>query len=560
LGSFPVPTPSGLPYLDIASGEKVRLAGTVQLDWLRIQPGGIVELASRTLVIALGNVEIAGTLRTVRGENAIQGQDFTLVADGVIFVTGTIDCSGWWTDERSSVDPNLYPGGDGGDLYIQSNAVAATPGIYVGPGAKIVSDGGPTFAQLGPAARPGSGGQILIGGFSPIMVAGRISAHGGRSYYTSPGFEGNGGQIEIISTVDVEFYNVREINGEGGASSGALAGRGGDIRFSAIAGTVSLNGFDIVANGGLATYYSSAAGGEGGVVTVKAQTAELSNMAIGASGGSAIERKIGTAEVEFTGGVGGDGGKIQVGASTLRIGEDPAGLVFLLPVTMVAAGGYTVTEGLFGGDGGNVVLDNQSGNPASFGFDGQTRVRAGRAPFGLLGDEGQVCFTGATLDVAARLTGSNAFPPTVCSASDRADLTASLVLSCDEDTGAEANIDTEIPPIVGLQFFRVQITDAIRNGVPAEDVAPTPYVTVTTKGSLEGNLHLYVGPEAVFGSLNPNDYPAQDTSAGDTKTVCVDVSSLAYATDEYLSVVVVEQNTFVEEFSISVGCSSAPCQ
>jgi murein tripeptide amidase MpaA len=50
----------------------------------------------------------------------------------------------------------------------------------------------------------------------------------------------------------------------------------------------------------------------------------------------------------------------------------------------------------------------------------------------------------------------------------------------------------------------MSITDSMRVGTP--QTGPAPYLTITTKGALDGDLDLYVGPEAAFGSFNPGDY------------------------------------------------------
>jgi hypothetical protein len=241
----------------------------------------------------------------------------------------------------------------------------------------------------------------------------------------------------------------------------------------------------------------------------------------------------------------------------LYLGSDPFPpldpLSPLQPVEVLAEGGKTTVQGMPGGNGGDVKLINTSGNVDGFTFDGLATVRGGRASYGLYGQDGRVCTTGAGLDATVAVTGSSNFPNDLCTQADLQGLTESVDLSCDDTAEAPSNVDTSTPAVIGVNFFRVLITEDMRVGDPA-----APYLTITTKGAIDGDLDVYVGPEAAFGLSNPGAYTFGSATGADdgTNAVCVDTSGNP---DTFVSVMVVERNNFIEDFNISVACSSTGC-
>lgn len=551
---FPPDPVGGLAFLDVAGGQKVRVEGSYRLAWLRVRAGGTIQLVRSTVFDVKGDVEIAGVIEGLTSEDSLHAPDLTIAAEGIIRIAGAIRCSGRNGADPTQFETEKHAGGHGGHIYIQSDdwLLARSPGIYIAPGARIVANGGRSTSKGGVGAHAGRGGQILVGSYTGVAIAGRLAALGGRSYTTFAGSEGNGGAVEITATGgDIALYGVREINLAGGSSSGARAGRGGDLRIDAPSGAVTLDGFDVVTNGGRATYFATALGGGGGAIGVSARDLVASDAGFLAIGGHALAVEIAGGNAPATGGAGGAGGAVSLGASrTLRLGDDdldPA-VNALVPIDISADGGRTVQPGFLGGAGGKVALVNSSGDDFAFTFSGEISAGGGSGPNGLDGARGSVCTSGASLVVDASVVGPNDFPPADCALSGDGGLVLGDALSCDPSTGLPSTVEAELPTVLGLKAFRVVITDAMRLG--------EPIVAISTEGAPDGLLHLYVGGPDTFGSLYTSDYPWRDTSSGPSKRVCVDLGTVDPAAP-FLSVLVVEMGPYVEAFTISVGCGDA---
>jgi len=564
-GNFPttLPTASGFDFLDVAPGERREVAGSYQVDWLRVQNGGSLVLKADTFFVVYGDVEVSGTVRSAVSSSSINGYDFTVDADGILTVTGTIDCSGFTAEagDQAAYDPSYEPGGDGGELYISSiprSGDVRQPRIYVDRHGKILSNGGSTVSLGGTSARAGRGGQILIGCVGDMMVAGTVSAHGGKSKSVLSGAEGDGGAIELVASGNVDIMATREIDAAGGGSSGALAGKGGKITLESTAGTLDLVSLTLACRGGAATHFNTGMGGAGGTVTLKGVTVVLDGTDLDVSGGDSKKKGMDGTTDPTSGGLGGEAGTAQVSASSrLYLGKDPVPPLdpqhALAPVEILAVGGHTANEGFHGGNGGNIKLINTSQNTNNFTFEGMASVLGGKAPSGLYGQDGYLCTTGAGLDAAVAIIGENSFPNSLCTQGDLQGLTASIDLSCDNTVSLPSNVDTSTPVVIGVSFFRVAITETMRTGNP-----PTPYLTITTEGALDGDLDLYVGPASAFGSYNPGSYTFGSRVGPDDgkNTICIDTSG---DPDNFVSVMVVEKNNFVEKFSISVACAGTGC-
>jgi hypothetical protein len=288
----------------------------------------------------------------------------------------------------------------------------------------------------------------------------------------------------------------------------------------------------------------------------------LSNVSANAEGGRANSPDDVATDNPDTGGTGGNGGTVQIkGVTSLYLGQDPLppapppALEPLRPVELLASGGHTALEGFEGGVGGQIKLILTNGPTDVFTFAGAATVEGGTAPLGLYGAEGRVCASGASLEAEIAIIGSNNFPIARCTTQDLTDFAMGADLACDNTPGQPSSISTETPVVIGVNFFRVYITDAMRVGTP--EVPATPYATVSTQGAIDGELYLYVGPAAVFGSYDTAAYTlGSDQSAGPTKSVCFDTTGNV---DDFVSVMVVEQTPFVEAFTITVQCSESPC-
>ena len=533
--------------IDVGPGQRVRVAGAVVVDFLRVQVGGELILRENTFFTVLGDVEIAGIVRTAReSDDRIEGNDLTIEATGIINIPGTVDCSGADGNDRFEADEPRGPGGRGGEIFISSlESPAFSPGPHVFISGLVLSDGGDTFARGGKFAQPGHGGQILIGAQGTISIPGRISARGGFSVNQGLTIDagGRGGEIQLIAVGSVaatpsgiEIGGVTEIAASGGDSTGE-GGAGGSILLEAIAGTIDLNGVGVQAIGGDMTFFVAGDAGAGGSFRVNADTILLNNSDINVSGGdSPGDLDQDGALLGALGGSGGMGGIVRLAGSTL---VDVNG-----NVQIRAVGGdsnESLTAGATGGEVSVINLDET--NLAVVNFDGQVSVEAGRDNIGRFGTAGTVCERGADLASTLILTGANNFPISICGTDEINDLVIHD-LDCDDGTINPNATSTQLPAITGIDFYRVDVTGA-------------DSVTVSTAGETSGNLQLFVGDASVFGSTTAADYCASSLNPDSTESITLDLTALPAACDPigaFVSVFVAEANNFVEDYTITVDC------
>ncbi len=518
---------------DVAPGEKRTVAGAQIVNWLRVQVGGTLVLLEDTLFVVLGDVEISGRIDGRGNEHAIDGRDFSLDADGLVNITGTIDTSGFEFDP-DEVSPHArrdLPGGHGGEIYISSaETTVDSPGPHIFLTGIVRSNGGDSFSQAAATARPGGGGQILLGSMGSISMAGRITARGGSSYFNFEGNRGDGGSIQVVAIDNIEIGKVRELSSNGGAGSGGNGGDGGTILLEAPVGTLDLDNFDLECRGGQTTFAADGIAGTGGVVTLTSATVLLSGMTIDTSGGDATLDDRGE---------GGLGGTTQIaGTTAITVAPD---------VIINSDGGQSNAAGLHGGNGGNVkVVNINEASGVALDFEGSATVEGGKDAINSAGSDGEVCASGSNISSSLKLSGTNNFPISNCTASDVEDLVVHD-LDCDDSTIRPDVVSTELPAITGVAFFRLYRTA----GMIADSVDT---VTLTLSGEAGGNINLYVGPAGVLGSTDTSDYPDSSTEADSDETIDVDVSGLAAG--QFVSVFLDEAFTFVEEYTLTASCGS----
>ena len=534
--------------IDVAAGERVAVQGSISVAFLRVQAGGEIFLRDNTFFTVLGDVEIAGTIATSReADGQFEGHDLTIEATGIINITGVVDCSGADGIDRFEVGNPRGPGGNGGEIFISSlESPAFSPGPHVFISGHVVSDGGDTHAIGGLRAAPGHGGQILIGAQGTMSINGRISSRGGFSVNQglTIGNGGRGGEIQLIavgSTVatpsGIEFGGLDEISVNGGPSTGE-GGAGGTILLEAIAGTVDLNGVGVQARGGPMTFFQGGNGGAGGGFRVVADSISLWRSDINVSGGdSPGDLNLDGALTGVLGGTGGAGGIVRFAGTTL---VDING-----NVTIRADGGDSNQALTAGGIGGEVsVINLDEANPAVVDFDGSASVNGGRDHLFRLGTPGLICQRGAPAASSLALTGANNFPISACGSGQILDLVIHE-LDCNEATINPSSTSTRLPAITGIDFYRIDVSGGATS------------LTVAASGETGGNIQLYVGDDAAFGSTSTADYCLSSTNADSTESIVLDLTALPTGCDPigaFVSVLVTEANTFVEDYTITVDC------
>jgi len=539
----------GVSVNNVPSGRQVTVSGAHVVAFLNVAAGGTLVLEDDTSFTVLGDVQIDGTIRiSAQSGNAIDGKDLTIEAAGIINITGLVDCSGYEGIDFFVVDEPRGAGGNGGEIYIQSNTGGSVLGPSIFISGRVFANGGDTFATDPALARPGTGGQILIGTSGTISVPGRISARGGFSHNQGSltGVVARGGTLELIALGDptgiptgIEIGRVREVSASGGKSSGE-GGSGGTVLLEAIAGTVSLTGLSVQAGGGKLTFTPGSDAGDGGNVRINATSISMNNADIGASGGHAL----GDLDIDggekggVVGGEGGQGGVVQMAASlALTVAADSS---------LLAEGGDSNESGTPGGTGGQIsVISLDEAAPLSvITFDGSASVEGGRDNLGSGGAEGTICETGADGTSQINLLGGNNFPISICGP---AQLDGLVVhdLDCDPLTINPEMTTTELPAVTGVDFYRVRYP-----------LAST--ITISVSGETSGNLSLFAGPEGVFGSTNVLDYCAASVNPGSDEEIIIDVDNLGAcpALGNFISIFVREDNNFVEEYTITVDCQT----
>jgi hypothetical protein len=530
--------------IDVAPGETRLISGAFVTTFLRVQTGGTLTLTEDTFIVVLGNVLIAGNINGRGDRRTIDGRDLTIeqLADGNagtdegIVITGTIDCGGFTrdVDDTPTTARGDFPGGNGGEIFMSSlNDGGADPQVFaqVFISGRVLSDGGETSSQSPLTAAPGRGGQVLIGSRASLGLSGRISARGGRSFFSADGNEGLGGDIELVALNDIEIARVREINASGGASSGPAGGNGGTILFEAPVGVIDLDNFDIENLGGRTTNATTGAGGDGGVVTLTAATVLLDNVIVRVSGGETTRAGAG---------VGGDGGTLQI-VNTSAMSISASSRIF-------SEGGSTRLLGTPGGTGGSIKLINlDEAAPGSLVFQGEASVQGGRNAVGSDGPEGAICVSGSNPDSDVQLVGANNFPISNCTEGDLSE-TVLHDLDCDDGTIVPSAVSTGLPAILGIDFYRILITP----GMVTEGFT---LLTVSTTGEEGGNIDVFVGPDTALGSSNSADYTLGAGTGPDSTEEIVDIPLGGLVAGDFLAVMVRESFNFVEDYTLTVACS-----
>ena len=90
-------------------------------------------------------------------------------------------------------------------------------------------------------------------------------------------------------------------------------------------------------------------------------------------------------------------------------------------------------------------------------------------------------------------------------------------------------------------------------------------VVISTTGANGGNIDIFVGSSAIYGddskNLDPTQYPLSSTAADSNETITVNGTSVpdlaTLSAGGFITLLVVERNLNVEEYSISLSCSSS---
>ena len=524
--------------IDVGPGQRQRLAGALVLDSFRVQAGGLVQLVGNTFLTVLGDVQIDGAIIGKGSDRSPNGYDLTIDADGIINITGTVDCSGKEGEDRFSVSEPNSVGGNGGEIFISgslNSGGSAGPHFFIS--GAVISNGGDTFTTDLFEALPGSGGQILLGTAGSFSIGGSVRARGGFSINQglNSGAEADGGQIQLIAAEGIEMGGVRELTANGGDSTGSNAGAAGSLLLEAPVGAIQLDDFGIECNGGSCLFRPTGTAGAGGTVTLSASSVDVDNVAIDIGGGDSDgDRDLAaTSNGADVGGQGGAGGSVQIAAVTA--------IDFASNTSIDARGGRSRNQATPGGTGGSVTVVNlDETNLGVVNFRGVVSVLGGLNEFGFRGADGTICARGADLASSIILTGTNNFPISICGESSIADLIIHD-LDCDEATINPASVKTELPAISGVDFYRVYVDPA------------TTDISISTTGEDGGNINLYVGTSAVIGSTNPGDYDFSSTGPDSSEQIDIDLT--IYVPGTFLSVWIDEASAFVEEYSLDISCT-----
>lgn len=527
---------------DVAPGETRVVAGSVDVFWLRVQAGGTLRLAEDTYFRVLGDVLIAGKVDGRGRENSIDGKNLTInvLGDGSgvttesVNITGVIDCSGFTRKEEDTGvnDRTSFAGGAGGEIFISPSSDGGV-GVQVFVSGRINVDGGDTFSQGAASSLPGRGGDIFLGSLSEIAISGRLTARGGRAYFTFNGLEGDGGRMQLVAEGSVEMGGVRELNASGGHATGSAGGDGGSILLEAPLGLIDLASFDIECRGGRSLLLSSGTGGVGGTVTLSGASVAVDNVGIRVTGGDADSADAG---------IGGPGGRVTAACTTsLRFEEN---------TFIDAEGGVSHAAAAGGGAGGSISMVNfDAADPTALFFGGDASVQGGRNAVNSHGVEGRICTSNASAFSIARLTGTNSFPIDACLDTDLSEVVVHD-LDCDDGTIVPEEVTTSLPAIIGRDFYRVLVTQDMVTANAASKLS----LTINTKGEDGRNLNLYASRDpADLGSSNPADY--EFSSDGPTSDESIEITSIpGMVAGDYISILVQETSPFVEEYTIGVTC------
>lgn len=510
--------------IDVRPGQTLHRSGAFDLDYLRVQTGGVLVLDGDSFFFVAGDVEIAGAIRAQGNRRSSRGRNVTIEAGGIINITGTVDSSGFTPEDPNPDDRELTVGGPGGSIFISSLELAAVaPGPHIFVSGVLRADGGSVKVSGSILGAPGSAGSVTLGASGDITIVGRASARGGVSDIPSAADTGLGGSVEIIAAGDIELARMLEINANGGSTSGTLAADGGTVLFEAPLGTLRLLDTNVECAGGDATFTDTSVAGNGGSVTFSADGVVVSDATLNASAGEPEGEAMGT---------GGNGGTIQLaGFSELTV----------LPGSLLdAEGGRTTEFDLLGGAGGSIkVVGLNELNPAVITFEGTASVLAGRDLHGVPGPAGTICQRGAGNRAIVNLTGSNASPPSSCSVNDLENFVVHD-LDCDGNTIIPDQVATDLPPFTGLDFFRIRAPIGVQ-------------LTISLQGGDEANLNLFAGIADALGSTNVNDYTFSSTEPGSNEEIEIDLGD--FDAGAFVSVWVVEQSGASVEYTLGVNCA-----
>ena len=531
---------SGSPNIDIFSGDRLRVSGLQQLDYLRVRAGGTLEITGATFFDVSGSVEIAGTIVSRPIADSIDGNDLTIIANGYVNVTGIIDVGGIGNFE--SQNRLFLTGGNGGEVFIYSRAsILGLPGPHVFVSGIIKANGGSAddahFNNM--EVRAGRGGQVFLGSGGTMVVSGKLLARGGRSTFTqqvpfADGFFSNGGEISLVSLGDLTLGRMQGIVASGGSSTGVLGGDGGEVRVEAPGGTIGLAGFDVLARGGDVLYAASSLGGFGGDIIFSGDAIDAGGGRIDASGGG-IGR--GTApHGQNVEGIGGDGGTIQMAGVT--------SMVFGADLLLRSLGGDTNTLSIDGGIGGNVMIVNLDETSLDvIDFQGAIEARGGRDAQSTHAAPGSICVRGAQGDDIDRMTRANDFPIGSCPLTILGEILDARFIAHDLDddltTIFPREVEAELPVVLGADFFRV------RPGAAS-------CVEVRVRGEENTTIEMYAGEQADFGSLDPNDYEFAAVPF-DNRESRVQVDLSQFTPGQYITILLLGTGPFVESYNLSVA-------
>ncbi len=525
-------TLTGPGGLTVGSDQVRRLKGGQLLTYLNVRPGGKIVLEGNTFLNVSGDVFIGGEIVSDAGDTGktIDGPELTIFCDGSMVVTGTIDTSGFRSDDSE--------GGDGGDIFIASGtALNAADDVLMVFTGFINARGGDSRSQDVDASSGGEGGLVQIGTYGQMLASGRVSSRAGQSYTNNLIFGAPGGDISVVAVGDILWERVDEINSSGGDSSGA-PGDGGTIIIEASNGTLAIDGLDIEALGGDTLFLTASSGGAGGTISLNGTTVTTTNAKLIARGGDSIDG---------VDGIGGNAGSVNYTGNALIDIEPGADLKL--------RGGHTRLE-VFDGGGGGTFRALAMDPLGVIAFDGIVNVRGGKTATLKLGPPGGYCVFGLlSAQSEANIIGANFFPLVGCP-SDTVDTLPDAVNELD-------NFDTTIRPESLVTFMDVVPIRAFRI---FPDTSTDMEITVT--GQDEGDVDIYVidgdelanvqaGVTPIFDLTLPGNFFASAAtlpsgSNAESLTITTgDFPSIVNASGFFL-LVVVEAAGVVGDFTVDV--------
>ena len=538
----PIPVLAGAQNLHVRSGQTLAIKGSHTVDYILVDAGGTLVLHDDTLLRVVGDVDVSGTV--VSNRKVTSGYDLTILAGGIVRITGRIDLSG--RDNVRSDDMAALGGGNGGELHIAAGGTAQDNGramLWVSGVIDTRGGNADAVSSLTVSLRAGRGGRIFLGSHGSASIAGKLIACAGRKGFNDViDLETEGGEIHIVALSDVEIANAAKISAVGGSSVGINAGTGGTIEVLAPMGEVRVRDTNLLASGGDATHSDASSAGSGGSVSVYGLAMRLEGSIVDASGGqpARVSDIAGRTRVRA---VGGNGGEVWIVSSD--------GMAVERNVMVRAMGGDTLALEFPRGVGGKLSIINlDETNPAKMQFRGACDARGGSDAIGNRLNDGVICCRGGQSDSIDAMTAGNQFPVASC-AGDPLEGPKDIVfaihdLDCLEETLYPQKVEREIPVVTGIDFFRVH--------VPA---GATSVKITTSAVNGEQDIDLYADDSDGF--LDP---PVLDTAqyafASETRNSSSETLEIPIApgfAPGVITVLVVEKGPFVERYEINVDCS-----